>query len=152
MVCNAVYAVSRAYRLILQAPNSPWALPKVSDQPIPEIHFLATSPVFFDRHTLSIKRGRFSMFTLDGRMKFEAALSDEDESRFMQERLREVALLRSAGGYQLSVRFVEFGEVNGEDDHLPNYVVVTPDSSVPLATSPLHGSTHGTGPTLPANS
>ena len=147
MVCNAIYAVSRACRIILQAPNSPWVLGRGSEQQIPELRFLATSPVFFDRHTLSIKRGRFSMYTLDGRMKFEASLTEEDEARFSDEKLREVALSRGAGGYELSVTFAGPADERNTVDDLPQYVLVLPAAQALEAAGYLPGAMRSSGPT-----
>ena len=92
MVCNAIYSVSRTCRLVFQSPRSPLHLDKLGDRPLPLLRFGANSPVYFDRHTLSIKAGQLSMFTLDGRMRFELALAPEVQQRFAQQKLREVVL------------------------------------------------------------
>ena len=92
MVCNAIYSVSRTCRLVFQSPSSPLHLDKLGDRPLPLLRFGANSPVYFDRHTLSIKAGQLSMFTLDGRMRFELALAPEVQQRFAQQKLREVVL------------------------------------------------------------
>ena len=92
MVCNAIYSVSRTCRLVFQSPSSPLHLDKLCDRPLPLLRFGANSPVYFDRHTLSIKAGQLSMFTLDGRMRFELALAPEVQQRFAQQKLREVVL------------------------------------------------------------
>lgn len=71
MACNAIYSVCRAYRTVLTHPESPWRLDKKSTAPLPRVIFSQTAPVyFFDRHTLSVKPGHLSMFTLDGRLRF----------------------------------------------------------------------------------
>ena len=92
MVCNAIYSVSRTCRLVFQSPSSPLHLDKLGDRPLPLLRFGANSPVYFDRHTLSIKAAQLSMFTLDGRMRFELALAPEVQQRFAQQKLREVVL------------------------------------------------------------
>ena len=92
MVCNAIYSVSRTCRLVFQSPSSPLHLDKLGDRPLPLLRFGANSPVYFDRHTLTIKAGQLSMFTLDGRMRFELALAPEVQQRFAQQKLREVVL------------------------------------------------------------
>ena len=92
MVCNAIYSVSRTCRLVFQSPSSPLHLDKLGDRPLPLLRFGANSPVYFDRHTLSIKAGQLSMFTLDGRLRFELALAPEVQQRFAQQKLREVVL------------------------------------------------------------
>ena len=82
MVCNAIYSVSRSARLIFQNRASPWSLEKRQDQPLPLMRFAASAPVYFDRHTLSLRRGGLSMYTLDGRLRFEVGLTAADEQRF----------------------------------------------------------------------
>lgn len=82
MVCNAIYSVSRTGRLVYQHPASPFNLARLGDKPLPLLQFADTLPVYFDRHTLSVKAGQLSMFTLDGRMRFELALRPEDEASF----------------------------------------------------------------------
>lgn len=61
LVCNAIYSVSRACRLIFQHPHSPFNLQRLGPAPLPNLQFLPQSPVYFDRHTLSIKSGQVSM-------------------------------------------------------------------------------------------
>lgn len=96
MVCNAIYSVCRTSRLVYQHPGSPFNLARLGDRPLPLIRFLLTSPVYFDRHTLSIKEGRLSMYTLDGRMRFDLALRPSDEDSFHRLKLREVVLTRTS--------------------------------------------------------
>ena len=133
MVCNAIYSVSRAYRLVLQHPASPWNLAKHPEKAIPLVNFLADSPVYFDRHTLSLKSGQLSMYTLDGRMRFQLELKAEDLARFQQEKLREIVLAKTAQGYQLSFWFSPVGEqedggsvAQASSGELPEYLVVVP--------------------------
>lgn len=94
MVCNAIYSVSRSSRLVYQHPTSPFNLARWGDKPLPLLRFLEVSPVYFDRHTLSVKDGRLSMYTLDGRMRFHLALGAEDEAAFHGSKLREIVLTR----------------------------------------------------------
>jgi hypothetical protein len=54
--------------------------------------------VYFDRHTLSLKVGKLSLFTLDGRMQFELSLAPEQLALFETGKLREVVLSRGADG------------------------------------------------------
>jgi hypothetical protein len=98
MVCNAIYSVSRTGRLVFQHPQSPFNLAKLGGKPLPLLRFADTSPVYFDRHTLSLKDGQLSMFTLDGRMRFQLALSSQDEALFHTGKLSEVVLSRQADG------------------------------------------------------
>ena len=97
MVCNAIYSVSRSSRLVYQHPTSPFNLARWGDKPLPLLRFLEVSPVYFDRHTLSVKDGRLSMYTLDGRMRFHLALGAEDEAAFHGSKLREIVLNREGG-------------------------------------------------------
>lgn len=133
MVCNAIYSVSRTSRLVFQQPASPFFLGTWGDRPLPTLRFSDTCPVYFDRHTLSIKAGQLSMFTLDGRMRFQLELREQDEQAFHLRKLREVVLARRADGvFELSFLLAEVG---GKDDgpklvanatlaEIPEYVVV----------------------------
>jgi hypothetical protein len=98
MVCNAIYSVSRTGRLVFQHPQSPFNLALLGDKPLPLLRFADTCPVYFDRHTLSLKDGQLSMFTLDGRLRFQLALSAQDEARFHTGKLSEVVLSRQVDG------------------------------------------------------
>jgi hypothetical protein len=96
MVCNAIYSVSRHSRMLFQNPASPFSLAKLGDKPLPRMQFDETCPVYFDRHTLSIRDGQLSMYTLDGRIRFQVELTDRDVASFHAKRLREIVLSRSA--------------------------------------------------------
>ncbi|MDP2784275.1 MAG: hypothetical protein Q8O38_06735 [Sulfurimicrobium sp.] len=133
MVCNAIYSVSRAYRLVLQHPGSPWNVAKHPEMAIPRVSFLPDSPVFFDRHTLSLKDGRLSLYTLDGRMRFQLELKAEDLVRFRQDKLREIVLAKTPQGYQLSFWFSPAGEQEdagasapASSAEFPDHLVVVP--------------------------
>jgi len=102
MICNAVYSVSRACRLVYQHPQSPFHPSKLAGKPLTLLRFLPDSPVYFDRHTLSLKEGKASLYTLDGRMRFNLPLAPVDEQRFREGRLREIVLLRHGEGFALS--------------------------------------------------
>lgn len=99
MVCNAIYSVSRASRLVYQHPDSPFNLARLGDRRLPLLSFADSCPVYFDRHTLSLKGGRLSMYTLDGRMRFQMALGQQDESAFHEKKLREIVLSRRNDGH-----------------------------------------------------
>ena len=138
MVCNAIYSVSRTCRLVLQHPNSPWNVTKHPQQALPLLKFMANSPVYFDRHTLSLKDGQLSMYTLDGRMRFQLDLQPADQARFHQEKLREIVLSNTPKGYQLAFWFSaqdEGGEVQNipaeAAAELPEYLIVMPDKLPP---------------------
>ena len=128
MVCNAIYSVSRTCRLVLQHPESPFNVTRYPDRPLPLLQFLPSAPVYFDRHTLSLRDGLLSLYTLDGRMRFHLSLKAEDELRFHQEKLREIVLARTPQGYQLSFCLVMAEEEEERPADLaaemPEYVLV----------------------------
>lgn len=108
MVCNAIYSVSRTARLVFQSPASPFNVAVLGERALPLLRFAETCPVYFDRHTLSLKQGQLSMFTLDGRMRFQLALAEQDEARFHQLKLREIVLSRGPEGpYELAFWLVD---------------------------------------------
>lgn len=132
MVCNAIYSVSRSCRLVFQHPNSPFHLARLGDKPLPLLRFADSCPVYFDRHTLSLKGGQLSMFTLDGRMRFQLALRPEDDAAFHASKLREIVLARRPDGvYELSFVLVDPDEPvvssaapAAVDAEIPEYVMV----------------------------
>ncbi len=136
MVCNAIYSVSRSARIVLQHPHSPWNVQRQPDRPLPLMRFTDTAPVYFDRHTLSLRDGVLSMYTLDGRMRFELRLDPADEARFHSEKLLEVLLELSPHGYTLSFHLADADAAGrtaaARDDELPEYVLVLPAEAAPL--------------------
>ncbi len=103
MICNAIYAVSRASRLVFQTSGSPFNLTKLGDKALPLLQFADSCPVYFDRHTLRIKGAKLSLFTLDGRMHFELTLPEEQLLLFKVAKLREISLTRRLDGlYELA--------------------------------------------------
>ncbi len=149
MICNAIYSVSRTCRLIFQAPGSPFNVARLGNRPLPQMRFAPEAPVYFDRHTLSIRGGVVSMLTLDGRIRFRLSISEADEQRFKQERLREILLLNRGGQYQLHFIFADSASAEDAldaapssparnarqkarattEDELPEYVVVLDESA-----------------------
>lgn len=132
MVCNAIYSVSRTCRMVFQHPQSPFHLSRLGDKPLPLLRFADSCPVYFDRHTLSLKTGQLSMFTLDGRMRFQLELGAEAEEAFQKRKLREIVLSRASGdSYTLSFVFSD-SEIEAssssvsvsEDAEIPEYVMV----------------------------
>lgn len=106
MVCNAIYSVSRTCRLVYQHPESPFNLSRLNGKALPLLRFANTCPVYFDRHTLSVKNGKLSMYTLDGRIHFYVDLRPEDEASFHEKKLRGIALSRTkTGNFELSFLF-----------------------------------------------
>jgi len=131
MVCNAIYSVSRTGRLVYQHPQSPFNLSRLGDKPLPLLQFQDTCPVYFDRHTLSVKDGHLSMYTLDGRIRFHLALQPDAEASFHEKKLREIVLARTAQDqFELSFWFSQpqadedataADENSGE---IPEYIMV----------------------------
>ncbi len=107
MVCNAVYSVCRACRLVYQDPQSPYAVGRAVGARLPVIRFTDDAPVYFDRHTLSLRAGHASMFTLDGRLRFNLPLAPVDEQRFRHARLIELKLTRDELGVVLVFTFAD---------------------------------------------
>jgi len=125
MVCNAIYAVSRTARLIYQSPASPFNVQKMGDRPLPALRFAETCPVYFDRHTLSLKQGKLSLFTLDGRMQFELTLKPEDVALFEQGKLREIVLSRGADDVFVLSFWLESEQALAPDEQAPDLPVVS---------------------------
>ena len=146
MVCNAIYSVSRASRHVYQHPQSPFNVARLGERPLPMLRFLPRSPVYFDRHTLSIKAGQVSMYTLDGRIRFELGLAPQDEQHFRTHKLREIVL--SSDDHDVFALTFHFAPAAAGDEagaaaeaaaaspDLPEYLVVTdePDPVPALAT------------------
>jgi hypothetical protein len=105
MVCNAIYSVSRAARQVFQAPGSPFHHTMWAGKPLPLLQFADSAPVYFDRHTLSLKDGQASMYTLDGRMRFQLTLQPEIECAFHERKLLEIVLQRVGDTFELSFIF-----------------------------------------------
>lgn len=124
MVCNAIYSVSRSARLIYQSESSPWCIEKRPGLPLPLMRFASSAPVFFDRHTLSLKNDRLSMYTLDGRLRFDVDLNAEDEQRFREEKLKEILLTRDQAGFCLLFTFGEVDEKAAPQVDMPQYVLL----------------------------
>ncbi|STR45290.1 hypothetical protein EV682_10849 [Iodobacter fluviatilis] len=124
MACNAIYAVCRAYRTLYEHPQSKWKnLP--AESPLPNLLFLASAPVYFDRHTLSIKDNILSMFTLEGRLRFQLQLPAEVIERFASHRLREIVLTQIDLQYVLNFIFLDIDEESqsSTDDEWPEYLL-----------------------------
>lgn len=131
MVCNAIYSVSRTSRMLFQSPQSPFNLTRLAGKPLPLLRFTDTCPVYFDRHTLSVKAGQLSMYTLDGRIRFALALQPADEANFNEKKLLEIVLSRRADGiFELSFLFSNEQEpataepVVAVSAEIPEYVMV----------------------------
>ena len=136
MACNAIYSVSRTCRLVYQSPKSPFNLSRLGERPLPLVRLQPDSPVYFDRHTLSLKDGHLSMFTLDGRMRFDVDLPDAAERRFREAKLREVVLASHRAGFSLTFVFgagnrrtaASQADSQRAAGELPEYVLVLPEA------------------------
>ena len=130
MVCNAIYSACRTSRLVYQHPQSPFNVNRLGAKPLPLLRFSSTCPVYFDRHTLSVKDGQLSMYTLEGRIRFHLALRAADEAEFHEKKLREVVLSRTLEpGFVLAFTFSAGGEATDaaadkDDGEIPEYVMV----------------------------
>lgn len=128
MVCNAIYSVSRTARLVFQHPASPFHLSRFQGKPLPTLHFSERCPVYFDRHTLSVKDGALSMYTLDGRMRFLLSVSAEDERSFREKKLREIVLSRKPdGAFELTFWFGEGQDEDGGKPALGDHPAAIPE-------------------------
>ncbi len=128
MACNVIYSVSRAARRVYQHPSSPYNVARGGERPLPVLRFSGPVPVYFDRHTLSLKKGEVSLFTQDGRMRFKVDLSRETERRFREDKLREVVLAQVADGtWALTFDFApaQSSDPLATDADWPEYLVVS---------------------------
>jgi len=146
MVCNAIYSVSRTCRIVFQHPHSPFHLSRFAEgQMLPLLRFADSCPVYFDRHTLSLKGGRLSMFTLDGRMRFTLTLEAQAEHAFHMHKLREIVLACDVHGcYSLTFTLTDMADESAQPSkltetsttstfqettaHIPEYVMVEESS------------------------
>ena len=114
MVCNVIYSVCRNARLVYQHPESPYHISKLNGKPLPRIVFNQHSAVFFDKHTLSISKNRLSLYTLEGRMKFEINIPEDVERKFRSESVKEISL-EYKKNQQVILRFV-FDEASNDSN------------------------------------
>ena len=132
MVCNAIYAVSRTARLVFQSPASAFNVQKMGDRPLPVMRFADTCPVYFDRHTLSLKAEKLSLFTLDGRMQFELTLPAEQLALFEQGKLREIVLSRGADQVFVLSFWLESEPTQNATEQVQEVSEPVPEAQVPL--------------------
>lgn len=129
MVCNAIYSVSRACRMLFQSPGSPFHVAKRPGRPLPMLRFADNCPVYFDRHTLSLRDGQVSIFTLDGRMRFQVALGHAQEQAFHTRKLLEIVLSRRGEQFELSFVFAD----EATDEAVP---VASPEQGMNVPRTP----------------
>jgi hypothetical protein len=143
MVCNAIYAVSRTCRIIYQNPRSPFSMARVGAGRLPLVQFAPDAPVYFDRHTLSIKDDQASLYTLDGRVRFQIQLPASDLHRLSEARVREIVLVRRGAHFALTflLRTVDTNDPKSrlsEDAvavDLPGYIQVV-QQPLPIVSAP----------------
>ena len=106
MICNAIYMVCKMSRLVYQGVDSPFNVARFGDTLLPTIRFDARCPVVFDSHTLSMKAGQLSIFTLGGRMRVALPLKRAQMLQFSSRRVLEITLCcRVDGVHELSFLF-----------------------------------------------
>lgn len=130
MACNAIYMVSRVGKKVYATSGRQSGSTDNSNQPLPVIRFGPNSPVFFDRNTLSLKGQVLSMFTPDGRIRFEVKVEGDLEKRFANDKVKEIGLLSVKDQFYLVFLF-------GPDDEVqidtPEFVSFAP-AGLPIAT------------------
>lgn len=136
MACNAIYSVCRAARIVYQHPQSPWNASRHPTAPLPLLRFLPAAPVYFDRHTLTLKPSGVSLYALDGRMHFELDMAADLLARIRAGQVREIVLLAETAN-----RFVlqfQLGQAASATERtpaawhaLPEYLLV--DTAAPEA-------------------
>lgn len=106
MICNAIYMVCKMGRLVYQGQGSPFHVAQAGSKLLPTIRFDTHCPVFFDSHTLSMKAGQLSIFTMGGRMRFALPLKPAHMKQFASRRVLEISLYRRVDSvYELSFLF-----------------------------------------------
>ncbi|TCS97511.1 hypothetical protein EDC36_109113 [Tepidimonas ignava] len=134
MACNAIYSVCRAARLVYQHPHSPFHHSRLQGQTLPLLRFADTCPVYFDRHTLSLRNGVASLYTLDGRIRFQLVLAPQALDALATMRLREIVLSgHDQHAYQLTFVLSAPNEGAPLDHDAPEFVVTAGD---PVAAAP----------------
>ena len=131
MVCNAIHTVSKASKEIFQDPESRWTAVAKAGKPLPILKFANTTPVFFDKHTLTLKKNALSIFTLDGRMHIQINLSETIETKLRNEKLKELSLLRQKNMFYL--RFVFSQDPEGSLLIKPSVKVISDNLQESLA-------------------
>jgi hypothetical protein len=91
LASNAIYAVCKAAR-VLNTKAGP-------------IAFNQKAPVFFDHHTLSVRNGVLSLFTLEGRLKIQLPVSKELDHALRHLSLKEALLEQRDAQYFLTFFF-----------------------------------------------
>lgn len=112
MVCNAIYAVSRACRIVYQGPQSPFNIKTRPAAVLPLLGFMPNAPVYFDRHTLTLKSGQASLFTLQGRLHCAATINVQQQQHLSALKVQEIALSLRSGRFVLDFRLESEAKAN----------------------------------------
>ncbi len=83
MVCNAIFAVCKAYKAKLISKN----------EPVPLVQFRKYRSVHFDKRTYSIKGNVLSLYTLQGRIGIEMQMGEFQKAYLEQGQLKEAELV-----------------------------------------------------------
>jgi hypothetical protein len=122
MVCNAIHAVSRTSRMLFQVPTSPFYLERLGSKELPLMQFQNNCPVLFDRHTLSINGAVLSLFTLNGRIKFEINLKNIDDDFKILNNIQEIYLYKVGLIYELN--FIYKINLEREKNNKNNTIII----------------------------
>jgi hypothetical protein len=112
MTCNVIYSVCKSAKLVYQHPRSPYHYEKFKSKTLPKLQFPQTVPVFFDRHTLSVKSDAISIFTLDGRLKLKIKISPDLEKKFSNLKIKEILLNKDQAGFFMQFFFSDENSKN----------------------------------------
>lgn len=100
-ICNAVYAVSKAFRVLLSRSNLTTESPgrhSSRTKVIPMIHFVETNPVYFDRKSMSAGPDSLSILGVGGRIKIPMAIPTGFLNTFQHEGIKEITLIKYPKG------------------------------------------------------
>lgn len=114
MICNAIYSVSKTARSVFQNRQSPYHVQRLAGRPLPLIRFVETCPVYFDRHTMSLVGARLSLYTLEGRTRFEIDSDELARAHFLQRKLLEAVLTRDpeSGRFEMTLDLARLHEAD----------------------------------------
>jgi hypothetical protein len=87
MTCNAIYSVSRVAKELIEKSKAN------ESKIIKKLIFNHNAPIYFDRHTVSLKGNEISMFTMEGRIKFKINADKNLEDRLKNDKLKEIILI-----------------------------------------------------------
>lgn len=93
MVCNAIFAVCKAYK----------NRSIVKDEVVPQIQFHKNRSVHFDKRTYSIKGDRLSLYTLESRITVKMRLGSFQQSYFSQGIPKEAELIFKKGHWYFNL-------------------------------------------------